>query len=307
MAKDRKSYVKWSDLSPRRRQNVLNEVQNGQMKQSTAAGLLGVDQATISRKLRDQNLNPIGRPRKGTVVVRGRNSPPLQSSQKTLRSWLAHPLTPEKTGQPSSTEVPNAVTMTVGTEKEVTEDKAACPLCGQVRVSKLNRQSAEKCQENVWSDVKKSATGEFLSARLTGTVLILPTQGDCFRRYARTNSFGATEYFRCTHCASLRQKEGGQTPLAKVMVQDGLVVGDADPEHHPNCLPLQRNEVLAQQHDREARLLLSQGKMQNPREAWNKVRSLQNFHSLHKYVFSMFQMFRLMTTVAKVLQKLEKG
>ncbi len=80
-----------------------------------------------------------------------------------------------------------------------------------------------------------------------------------------------SEYFRCSRCVVLRRKEGGQTPLAKVTVQAGQVIGNADPEHHPDCLPLEQNELLAQQHDREARLLLKQGKMQNAREAWNKV------------------------------------
>ncbi len=221
MAKNRKSIVKWNELSPRRRQNVLNQVRNGQMRQSAAAGLLGVDQATISRKLRDQNLNPIGRPRQGMVPTRG-SSLPLQSSQNTLLSWLTHPLAPDKIGQPS-TEVPTTgvrKSNMKGTEDEVNGEKAVCPLCGQVRVSKLNHQSAVagKCQEKVWSDMKKSDSGEFLSARLTETILILLTKDGRFRRYAQTNSKGASEYFRCMHCASLQRKEGGQTPLAKVTV-----------------------------------------------------------------------------------------
>ncbi len=86
----------WNDLSPRRRQNILNQVRNGQMSQSAAARLLAVGQATISRKLRDNNLNPIGQPRKGTVLMTRGNSLLLQSSQKTLLSWLAHPLAPAK-------------------------------------------------------------------------------------------------------------------------------------------------------------------------------------------------------------------
>ncbi len=161
----------WNDLSPRRWQNVLNQVRNGQMSQSAAARLLGVGQATISRKLRDQNLNPIGRPRKGVVLMTRGNSQPLQSSQNTLLSWLTHPLAPDKTGQPS-TEVPMVGVRkpnTNGTEDEAKGEKAVCPLCGQVRVSTLNNQFIEKCQGNVWRDVKKTATGEFLSARLTET------------------------------------------------------------------------------------------------------------------------------------------
>ncbi len=271
----RKPLVKWNDLPSQTRQKILKQVQDGQLSMRAAAAYLGVSKDTISRRIKDENLNPIGRPRKGTVA-RGGKSPPLQSSQKTLLSWLTHPLAQEKSNvRQSCSEVPTKW-KAKGPEGEA-DQKAVCPTCGQVRVPEgrdLSAVDETKCQEKVRSDVKKSHSGEFLSGRLTATVLVLPTKDGRFRRYARTNTNDTTEYFRCTCCAWLRRKEGGQTLLAKVTVQEGQIIGDADPEHHPDCLPLEKNEVLAQQHDREARLLLKQGKMQNPREAWNKVQYL---------------------------------
>ncbi len=93
----RMNLVKWNDLSVKTREKILKQVRDGQLSMRAAADHLGVSKSTISNKLRGENLNPIGRPRKGTVP-RGGNSPPLQSSQKTLRSWLAHPLAQDKTG-----------------------------------------------------------------------------------------------------------------------------------------------------------------------------------------------------------------
>ncbi len=81
--------------------------------------------------------------------------------------------------------------------------------------------------------VKDYYSGRFLSLQLTPTVLILPATGGKCYRYTRTLFRGENEYFRCTRCVSLRQRDGGKTPLAKVTVRAGEVVSSADLEHHP--------------------------------------------------------------------------
>ncbi len=65
-----------------------------------------------------------------------------------------------------------------------------------------------------------------------------------------------------------RQNAAGQSDC-----QIGAVVSSADPEHHPDCEPVEEEQLLATEIDREARKSLKSGKVHNAQEAWNKVMS----------------------------------
>ncbi len=110
------------------------------------------------------------------------------------------------------------------------------------------------------------------SKRLTNSLLKVVVKENTVRlyRYSSPDASGDTKYYRCSKCDSLnRIWRTGVLPRVKVHL--GEVVGNADPRHHPQCLPLTEAEAAALQLDRDCRRDVRDGLLP-PREAWNKVR-----------------------------------
>lgn len=76
-------------------------------------------------------------------------------------------------------------------------------------------------------------------------------------------------YFRCSYCDTLIKKTGEKV-RAKITLQDGRIIGDAYPAHHPKCKPKNVEEIMVQQIDRKSRREVKEGRMR-PREAYDKV------------------------------------
>jgi hypothetical protein len=110
-----------------------------------------------------------------------------------------------------------------------------------------------------------------LSAKLQPSVLILDDKDGLKRQYRLTNKSkdGRKLYFRCSYCDTLIKKTGEKV-RAKITLQDGRIVGDAFPEHHPDCKAKNTEEIMVQQIDRKSRREVKEGRMR-PREAYDKV------------------------------------
>jgi hypothetical protein len=110
-----------------------------------------------------------------------------------------------------------------------------------------------------------------LSAKLQPSVLILDDKDGLKRQYRLTNKSkdGRKLYFRCSYCDTLIKKTGINT-RAKITLQDGRIVGEAYPDHHPDCKPKNSEEIMVQQIDRKSRRDVKEGKL-GPREAYEKV------------------------------------
>lgn len=77
-----------------------------------------------------------------------------------------------------------------------------------------------------------------LSAKLQPSVLVLDDRDGLKRQYRLTNKSkdGRKLYFRCSYCDTLIRKTN--VPIrAKITLQDGAIVGEQFPEHHPDCKP----------------------------------------------------------------------
>ncbi|KAI6212543.1 hypothetical protein M3Y94_00038300 [Aphelenchoides besseyi] len=93
-----------------------------------------------------------------------------------------------------------------------------------------------------------------LSAKLQPSVLVLDDKNGMKRQYRLTNKSkdGRKLYFRCSYCDTLIRKTNIQI-RAKITLQDGVIVGDHFPEHHPDCKPKNSEELMVQQLDRKSR------------------------------------------------------
>ena len=65
----------------------------------------------------------------------------------------------------------------------------------------------------------------------------------------------------------------GEKVRAKITLQDGRIVGDAFPEHHPDCKAKNTEEIMVQQIDRKSRREVKEGRLR-PREAYDKALEL---------------------------------
>ncbi|KAL3069745.1 hypothetical protein niasHS_015979 [Heterodera schachtii] len=71
---------------------------------------------------------------------------------------------------------------------------------------------------------------------------------------------GRKLYFRCSRCDTLIKKDGHQFGIrTKLIVEDGHIVSERFPQHHPLCVPKPLEEVLVQQVDRTSRREVKDG------------------------------------------------
>ncbi|KAI6243570.1 hypothetical protein M3Y99_00114800 [Aphelenchoides fujianensis] len=113
-----------------------------------------------------------------------------------------------------------------------------------------------------------------LSAKLQPSVLVLDDKNGMKRQYRLTNKSkdGRKLYFRCSYCDTLIRKTN--IPIrAKITLQDGVIVGDHYPEHHPDCKPKNSEELIVQQLDRKSRRDVKEGRLA-PRDAYEQAKRL---------------------------------
>ncbi|CAK5084232.1 unnamed protein product [Meloidogyne enterolobii] len=93
-----------------------------------------------------------------------------------------------------------------------------------------------------------------LSAKLAPTILVIDDEKGLKRQYRLTNKSrdGRKMYFRCSRCDTLIKKDGVQI-RAKLIVEDGQIVSERYPQHHPECIAKPVEQVLVQQVDRTSR------------------------------------------------------
>ncbi|KAI1708304.1 macro domain-containing protein [Ditylenchus destructor] len=110
-----------------------------------------------------------------------------------------------------------------------------------------------------------------LSAKLSPSILALDDENGMKRLYRLTNRSrdGRKLYFRCSRCDTLIKKDG-QRIRAKLIVQDGHIVSERFPEHHPECTPKSQEDVFMQQIDRSSRREVKEGFLL-PQDAYKKA------------------------------------
>ncbi|KAH7731720.1 hypothetical protein AAVH_00618 [Aphelenchoides avenae] len=110
-----------------------------------------------------------------------------------------------------------------------------------------------------------------LSAKLAPTILVIDDENGLKRQYRLTNKSrdGRKLYFRCSRCDTLIKKDGNKI-RAKLTLQDGVVVGERYPKHHPQCTPKSQEDVFVQQVDRTSRREVREGLLM-PQEAYEKA------------------------------------
>ncbi|CAD5223101.1 unnamed protein product [Bursaphelenchus okinawaensis] len=128
-----------------------------------------------------------------------------------------------------------------------------------------------------------------LSAKLQPSVLVLDDKDGLKRQYRLTNKSkdGRKLYFRCSFCDTLIRKTNIRI-RAKITLQDGRIMGEQFPKHHPDCKPRNPEELAVQQIDRKSRREVKEGVLQ-PREAYEKARqrAMQYHHELRAHSMSM--------------------
>uniref|UniRef100_A0A915CVP8 RYYR-CCHC domain-containing protein n=1 Tax=Ditylenchus dipsaci TaxID=166011 RepID=A0A915CVP8_9BILA len=110
-----------------------------------------------------------------------------------------------------------------------------------------------------------------LSAKLAPTILVIDDENGMKRQYRLTNRSrdGRKLYFRCSRCDTLIKKDGHRI-RAKLIVQDGHIVSERFPEHHPDCAPKSHEDVFMQQIDRSSRREVKDGTLM-PQDAYKKA------------------------------------
>ncbi|KAL3069728.1 hypothetical protein niasHS_015962 [Heterodera schachtii] len=120
-----------------------------------------------------------------------------------------------------------------------------------------------------------------LSAKLAPTILVLDDEHGMKRQYRLTNRSrdGRKLYFRCSRCDTLIKKDGHQFGIrAKLIVEDGHIVSERFPQHHPLCVPKPLEEVLVQQVDRTSRREVKDGYLL-PQDAYRKALDRMRFEA----------------------------
>uniref|UniRef100_A0A183CE41 Macro domain-containing protein n=1 Tax=Globodera pallida TaxID=36090 RepID=A0A183CE41_GLOPA len=120
-----------------------------------------------------------------------------------------------------------------------------------------------------------------LSAKLAPTILVLDDEHGMKRQYRLTNRSrdGRKLYFRCSRCDTLIKKDGHQVGVrAKLIVEDGHIVSERYPHHHPQCVAKPMEEVLVQQVDRTSRREVKDGYLL-PQDAYRKALDRMRFEA----------------------------
>jgi hypothetical protein len=91
---------------------------------------------------------------------------------------------------------------------------------------------------------------------------------------------GRKLYFRCSRCDTLIKKDNNRI-RAKLIVQDGHIVSERYPEHHPDCTPKTNEDVFMQQIDRSSRKDVKEGYLL-PQDAYKKAVSRVLEESAHE-------------------------
>uniref|UniRef100_A0A914IHD8 Macro domain-containing protein n=1 Tax=Globodera rostochiensis TaxID=31243 RepID=A0A914IHD8_GLORO len=120
-----------------------------------------------------------------------------------------------------------------------------------------------------------------LSAKLAPTILVLDDEHGMKRQYRLTNRSrdGRKLYFRCSRCDTLIKKDGHQVGVrAKLIVEDGHIVSERYPQHHPQCVAKPMEEVLVQQVDRTSRREVKDGYLL-PQDAYRKALDRMRFEA----------------------------
>ncbi|KAH7723073.1 hypothetical protein AAVH_09328 [Aphelenchoides avenae] len=110
-----------------------------------------------------------------------------------------------------------------------------------------------------------------LSAKLCPTILVLDDENGNKRQFRVTNRSrdGRKIYFRCSRCDTAAKKDDNQI-RAKIIISDGKIVSEHYPEHHPNCMPLRKEDYIVQKVDRSSRKEVKEGRLL-PEEAYLKA------------------------------------
>ncbi|KAF7640462.1 hypothetical protein Mgra_00000283 [Meloidogyne graminicola] len=118
-----------------------------------------------------------------------------------------------------------------------------------------------------------------LSAKLAPTILVIDDENGLKRQYRLTNKSrdGRKMYFRCSRCDTLIKKDGVQI-RAKLIVEDGQIVSERNPQHHPECEAKPIEQVLIQQVDRTSRREVKDLYLL-PQDAYKKALDRMNFEA----------------------------
>ncbi|EFO20825.2 hypothetical protein LOAG_07665, partial [Loa loa] len=150
-------------------------------------------------------------------------------------------------------------------------------------VKKFVKSSDKKDQEQQLSDVTVSTSPvppiprQVRSLRLSRSSIVIPEKDDPSKvRIYRCSAYGrgkqgATCYYRCSKCDSLannKLKNSGTSAnehakryFAHIKTKDGRIIGNAYPEHLPECKPVPKEVQQLQEIDRACRARIQAGNL----------------------------------------------
>ena len=141
----------------------------------------------------------------------------------------------------------------------------------QAYCRRLNRSHTKRRLIDVHAPPNTPQVKLELSAKLAPTILVIDDEEGMKRQYRLTNKSrdGRKLYFRCSRCDTLIKKDGILI-RAKLIVEDGEIVSEQFPEHHPECKGNPIEKVLVQQVDRTSRREVRDGFLM-PQDAYRKA------------------------------------
>uniref|UniRef100_A0A915Q7Q7 BED-type domain-containing protein n=1 Tax=Setaria digitata TaxID=48799 RepID=A0A915Q7Q7_9BILA len=207
-----------------------------------------------------------------------------QLSQSTVRKRV-HCLLEERYGTYSLSKKSDVAMMPssqVNDERNQTASYVGMDCAGANETKKFAKQEGKK-QGQQLSDVTVSTSPvppiprQVRSLRLSRSSIVIPEKNDPSKvRIYRCSAYGrgkqgATCYYRCSKCDSLannKLKNSGASAsertkryFAHIKTKDGRIIGNAYPEHLPECKPVPKEVQQLQEIDRACRARIQAGNL----------------------------------------------
>ncbi|EJW86242.1 hypothetical protein WUBG_02848 [Wuchereria bancrofti] len=202
-----------------------------------------------------------------------------QLSQSTVRKRV-HCLLEERYGTYSLSKK-NSTTMAPSSQMNERNDTVAYNTISETK--KFAKSEGKKNQGQQLSDVTVNTSPvppiprQVHSLRLTHSSIVIPEKDDPSKvRIYRCSAYGrgkqgATCYYRCSKCDSLannKLKNSGTLAtertkryFAHIKTKDGRIIGNAYPEHLPECKPVPKEVQQLQEIDRACRARIQAGNL----------------------------------------------